>query len=68
MSKAMEPYPFRYASMAFTQSGIGVVGINFTRDGQQFTALLPVADAKRLLDDLPEQVRIAEWKPDRNSN
>jgi len=56
----LESYVFGYSSVGHAQAGCGAVSINLRReDGGEFAAILSVEDARRLLDDLPEQVRIA---------
>jgi hypothetical protein len=56
----MENYPFRYVSVSHAAAGAGFVGITLERkEGVQFVAILTVDDARRLLIELPEQVRIA---------
>jgi hypothetical protein len=56
----MENYLFKYVSTSHLQAGSGHIGLTLERQGgTQFVALLSVADAQRLLDELPEQVRIA---------
>lgn len=57
----MEGYQFKYVGVAHSQAGGDLVAITLERkEGGQFVAVLSVADAKRLLRDLPEQVRIAD--------
>jgi hypothetical protein len=52
-----------YVSTAHSQAGSGVVAIKLQReDGGTFHAILNADDARRLLDDLPEQVRIATFQ------
>ncbi len=56
----MENHRFRYVSVGHSGAGSGYVLINLEREeGTQFGAVLSADDAKRLLDDLPQQVRIA---------
>ncbi len=56
----MENHRFRYVSVGYSAAGSGYVLINLEREeGTQFGAILSADDAKRLLDDLPLQVRIA---------
>jgi hypothetical protein len=56
----MENYLFKYVSVGHSQAGSGHVGLTLERQGgTQFVALLSVADAQRLIDELPEQIRIA---------
>ena len=60
MEIEMEDHRFRYVSIAHSAAGSGCVLIILEReDGGQFGAVLSADDAKRLLDDLPQQVRIA---------
>jgi len=57
----MEHYHFKYRSIGHSEVGVGFVGIALERDeGTQFMAMLSVEDAKRLMDDLKVQVRIAD--------
>ena len=56
----MENYLFKYVSVGHSQAESGHVGLTLERQGgTQFVALLSVADAQRLIDQLPEQIRIA---------
>ena len=56
----MENHRFRYVSVGYSATGSGHVLIKLEREeGTQFGAILSADDAKRLLDDLPLQVRIA---------
>ena len=56
----MENHQFRYVSIGHSAAGSGYVPINLEREeGTQFGAVLSAEDAQRLLDDLPQQVRIA---------
>ena len=56
----METYQFKYTGVGHSAAGCGYVVINLERkEGTQFGVCLNVDAAKRLLDDLPEQVRIA---------
>jgi hypothetical protein len=56
----MESYLFKYISVGHSQAGSGHVGLTLERQaGTQFVVLLRVADAQRLIDELPEQIRIA---------
>jgi hypothetical protein len=64
----MESFRFKYVSLAHAEAGGGSVGINFLgQEGHPCTAILSLEDAKRLSDDLPNQLHIACWKPDRGS-
>lgn len=57
----MESHQFRYVNVASSSSGCNKVGITFEREeGIRFCAILDVKDAKRLLADLPQPVRIAD--------
>jgi hypothetical protein len=57
----VESYQFTYVSVAHSAAGLGLIGINLRReDGTPFAIVLSVDDAKRLLEDLPRQVRIAD--------
>ena len=59
----VENYRFRFLSVGHSAAGSGYVLINLERkEGTQFGAVLSADDAKRLLDDLPEQIRIAAQK------
>ena len=56
----MEDHRFRYVSIGHSGAGSGLVLINLEREGgTQFGAVLSADDAQRLLDDLPQQIRIA---------
>ena len=56
----METYQFKYIAVGHSAAGCGYVVINLEREeGTQFGAVLSTDDAKRLLDDLPQQIRIA---------
>jgi hypothetical protein len=56
----MEAYQFRLVGVGHSQSHAGHVIITFERqEGARFGVVLSTADAQRLCDDLPEQVRIA---------
>ena len=56
----MENHLFRYVSLGYSGVGSGYVLIKLEREeGTQFDAVLSADDAKRLLDDLPQQIRIA---------
>ncbi len=60
MEQDVESYQFRYVSMGSSEVGSGLVLINLERkDGVQFGVVLSADDAKRLFEDLPDQVRIA---------
>jgi hypothetical protein len=59
----MEGYRYRYVPLAHSQAGVGFVGINLQgQDGSTFVAVLSAEDARRLLDDLPQQIRIADYQ------
>jgi len=57
----MEHYRFRYIKMAHSRSQCGEVLIELERGDQgiPFGMVLSVEDAKRLLDELPDQIQIA---------
>ncbi|HEY3892427.1 MAG TPA: hypothetical protein VGM00_10745 [Bradyrhizobium sp.] len=50
---------FRYEGMAFHALGSGEIIFTLRREEGPFGVALTVEDAKRLLADLPEQIRIA---------
>ncbi len=59
----MENFEYKYAGIVHSESRGGIVAFKLERtDGGQFCAMLEVEDAKRLLEDLSEQVRIADKK------
>jgi len=59
----MQTHRFKYERMASHELGVGVVIFTLIRErGEPFRVELTVADAQRLLDDLPEQIRIASGK------
>ena len=56
----MEAHKFRYLGLGKSKAGDGLVLINLERvEGTEFGAVLTAGDAQRLLDDLPQQIRIA---------
>ncbi len=60
MEVAMENYQYRLVSVAHSQAECGHVAFILERtDGGRFVVSLSTEDAQRLLNALPEQVRIA---------
>lgn len=55
----MQIHRFRYEGMAFHALGSGEIIFTLRREEGPFGVALTVEDAKRLLADLPEQIRIA---------
>ena len=63
--RTLESQRYSYVSVADMAVGAEFVGIVLSPEtGFEFLAVLSIADAKKLLDDLQEQIRIAEWKPE----
>jgi len=58
----MQIHRFQYEGMAFTALRSGTVVFTLRREEGPFGVELTVEDAKRLLADLPEQIRIASGK------
>jgi len=57
----MEAYQFKYVSVACSAVGTGTVGVTLKGDsGNEFIAVLSVEDARRLVHELLEQIRIAD--------
>ena len=55
----MQIHRFQYEGMAFHALGSGAVVFTLRREEGPFGVELTVEDAERLLEDLPEQIRIA---------
>ena len=60
----MQIHRFQYEGMAFHELSSGAVVFTLRREEGPFGVELTVEDAKRLLADLPEQIRIASGKND----
>jgi hypothetical protein len=58
----MQIHRFQHEGMAFTALSSGAVIFTLRREEGPFGVELTVEDAKRLLADLPEQIRIASGK------
>ena len=58
----MQIHHFQYEGIAFHSLSSGAVVFSLRREEGPFGVELTVEDAKRLLADLPEQIRVASGK------